>query len=96
MEKKIMVSAELEDPTPLGFFFWYYLLGKIKGKIPSMLSTELSGHLLKSAPKLKIFQYLPKIQFFTNFRLISAGKTFAKPIILKKCNFYDKIYFRSR
>ena len=34
-----MVSAELEDPTPLG-------LAKIKGKMSSMLPTELLGGLL--------------------------------------------------
>ena len=51
-----MVSAELEVPTPLG-------LGNIKGKKSSMLPTELSGHLLKRAPMLKIAQYLSKFHY---------------------------------
>jgi hypothetical protein len=49
-----MVSAELQDPTPLDFAYPKLLLGKSKGKKSSMLPTELSGPLLKRAPKLKI------------------------------------------
>ena len=58
-----MVSAKLEDPTPLEFFLWFYLSGKNKGKMSSVLPTELSGHLLKNAPKLKIIQYLPRFHY---------------------------------
>ena len=52
-----MVSAKLEDPTPLEFFLWFYLSGKNKGKMSSVLPTELLEHFLDYALKLKIDQY---------------------------------------
>ena len=51
-----MVSAELEDPTPLG-------LAKIKGKMSSMLPTELLDGLLERAPKLKRAQSSSKFDY---------------------------------
>ena len=55
-----MVSDALEDPSPP----WPSLgLGKIKRKKSSMLPTELSGHLLKCVPNLKIIQSLPKFHW---------------------------------
>ena len=60
IEKKFMVSAELEDPTPLDFAQPKFGLSKIKEKKSSVLPTELSGPLLRRAPNLNIVQYLPK------------------------------------
>ena len=51
-----MVSAELEDPSPLG-------LAQIKGKMSSVLPTELLGGLLKRAPNLKIVQSSSKFHY---------------------------------
>ena len=51
-----MVSAGLEDPTPLG-------KAKIKGNLSSMLPTELSGGLLERAPNLKIDQSASKFYY---------------------------------
>ena len=38
-------------------------LGKIKGKLSSMLPTELSGHLLESVHISKILQILSKFHY---------------------------------
>ena len=51
-----MVSDALEDPSPLG---QAWVQAKTKEKKSSLLPTEVSGHLLKCVPNLKIIQSLP-------------------------------------